>query len=549
LKSTKALTDTVGLVTDRYTYDAYGVMLEHQGTFGNSFQFAGEQRDASTGLDYLRARYYDSSLGRFVSADPFAGFMSDPMSLHNYQYANSNPTRYTDPSGYFSLGELAVVTTILGTIGISAAYVGQKYVLNGGLSGDDLLTMADAWFAGFAHGATGGIYTSARRMAGGPEISNDDDGSFLWQMGAIAGAAAQIGVGLKIPTLTTAQMGSWGSWVALGWAAGAANQTRQGFNGLVDGKWEWNDAFNLLAIIPLARPIQGGAAGALGTMRQANRANAGIPARTAVDKALQSAKRILTKLKDQLDDVFSEGGCFVAGTEILTTDGLKNIEDIREGDWVIADDPTTPGEIEIRQVLIAYERQATRLVDIYVDGEIISATEEHPFWVVDKGWVEPKDLKVGDKLQRENGQAVDIDKVEKREGDFKVYNFRVEGIPTYFISDLGILVHNNVNCPWRRVPEIQDGNSKSGWDHIDKRHVTGNDPGGPGDLFPPGTTREQLDAAAKEIVKSGTRLSDPARRIQTFEDKIKINSQRDRVRVVVDSQTGNVITIFPVRSE
>jgi RHS repeat-associated protein len=449
LGSTRALTDTVGLVTDRYTYDAYGGMVEHQGTFGNSFQFAGEQRDASTGLDYLRARYYDSSLGRFVSADPFAGFMSDPMSLHNYQYAHANPTRYTDPSGYFSLGELAVVTTILGTIGISAAYVGQKYVLNGGLSGDDLLTMADAWFAGFAHGATGGIYTSARRMAGGPEISNDDDGSFLWQMGAIAGAAAQIGVGLKIPSLTTAQMGSWGSWVALGWAAGAANQTRQGLNGLMDGKWEWNDAFNLLAIIPLARPIQGGAAGALGTMRQANRANAGGPAKTAVDKALQSAKRVVTKLKDQLDDVFNKGGgCFVVGTEILTTEGLKNIEDIREGDWVIADDPTTPGEIEVRQVLTAYERKATKLVDIYVDGEVISATEEHPIWVVDKGWVEPKDLKVGDLLETEDGRVVDIDKVEKREGDFKVYNFRVEGTPTYFVSELGILVHNNsANCP------------------------------------------------------------------------------------------------------
>lgn len=137
LDSTRALTDTVGLVTDRYVYDAYGVLLEHQGTFGNFFQFAGEQRDATTGLDYLRARYYDSSLGRFVSADPFAGFMSDPMSLHNYQYAHANPTRYTDPTGYYSLAELAVVTTMLGSIGFSAAYVGQKYVLNGGLSGDD----------------------------------------------------------------------------------------------------------------------------------------------------------------------------------------------------------------------------------------------------------------------------------------------------------------------------------------------------------------------------------------------------------------------------
>jgi intein/homing endonuclease len=114
---------------------------------------------------------------------------------------------------------------------------------------------------------------------------------------------------------------------------------------------------------------------------------------------------------------------------------------------VIVDDPTTLGEIEKRQVLVAYERQATTLIDIYVDGEIISATEEHPIWVVDKGWVEPKDIQVGDLLQTEDGRVVDVDKIEKRDGEFKVYNFRVEGIPTYFVSDLGILVHNNTNCP------------------------------------------------------------------------------------------------------
>ena len=73
---------------------------------------------------------------------------------------------------------------------------------------------------------------------------------------------------------------------------------------------------------------------------------------------------------------------------------------------------------------------------------MISTTGEHPFWVVDKGWVEAKDLVVGDLLQTGDGRIIDVDKVEKREGKFPVYNFKVEGIPTYFVSDLGILVHN-----------------------------------------------------------------------------------------------------------
>jgi len=126
----------------------------------------------------------------------------------------------------------------------------------------------------------------------------------------------------------------------------------------------------------------------------------------------------------------------------LTVNGIKNIEDIQVGDWVIADDPTTPGGIEAKQVLDTFVRETDALVDLYVDGEVISTTGEHPFWTPDLGWVEAKDLVVGSLLQTGDGRIIDVDKVEKREGKFPVYNFKVEGIPTYFVSELGILVHN-----------------------------------------------------------------------------------------------------------
>ena len=214
-----------------------------------------------------------------------------------------------------------------------------------------------------------------------------------------------------------------------GWGLGTA--ARNSWDAAQDG-WQWEDNINLLGFIPFA---VAGASRFIAASRAVR--NPGTTSANAVLKDTRTTNLVAG----------SKPGCFVAGTEILTIDGIKNIEDIKVGDWVIADDPTTPGEIEQRQVLDAYEREATTLIDIYVDGEVISATEEHPFWVVDKGWVDPKDLEVGDKLQTEDGQIVDIDKLEKREGDFKVYNFHVEGIPTYFVSDLGILVHNNTNCP------------------------------------------------------------------------------------------------------
>jgi len=67
-------------------------------------------------------------------------------------------------------------------------------------------------------------------------------------------------------------------------------------------------------------------------------------------------------------------------------------------------------------------------------------------------------------------------------------------------------------------------------------------------LFPSGTTRNQLDDAANYLVEKGTRTTDPAKQIQNFEKRMKVNGQRDRVKVVVDSHDNNrVITIYPVR--
>jgi RHS repeat-associated protein len=435
LGSTVALTDTVGLVTDRYTYDAYGVMLEHQGTFGNSFQFAGEQRDSSTGLDYLRARYYDSSLGRFTSSDPYSGSMGDPMSLHNYQYANANPTRYVDPSGYFSsLGEAVTTISLMATIVsiYSSLYSVASRGLTGEISPDQVYGLYGDWVAGYGHGVSGGLTTDLRSAMTGEVVPAKDD--FLWQMGLLAGVSTSFIIGFNSPTVLTANIGAVG-WFQVWGVTTAGYGAGKGIEGLGEvalgvRKWEQNDWWNLLSLLPIAGMAVSTSTG----LRAARSVREGA----AMNDAVRSVAKTETSLKG--------GGCFAAGTEILTTDGLKKIEDIHEGDWVLADDPTT-GKIEAHQVVVAYERQVTQLTDIYVDGEVISATEEHPIWVVDKGWVEPKDLQVGDKLQTEDGHIVDVDRLERREGDFKVYNFRVEGIPTYFVSGLGILVHNNDVCP------------------------------------------------------------------------------------------------------
>ena len=259
-------------------------------------------------------------------------------------------------------------------------------------------------------------------------------------------------LGAQIPAAMAANLGG-AEWVALFWATAQAYETKTALDGLSDNEWEWSDTFNLLSLLGLAAP-SGGAAKGLTTMRASQALSKGddtANAQRGMNQVLRDSSRTRVNLK---------GKCFVAGTEVLTTEGEKDIEDIEVGDWVIADDPTTPGEIEARQVLDTFVRKTDELIDLYVDGEVISTTGEHPFWVPDKGWVEAKDLQVGSLLQTEDGKIIDIDGIERREGEFEVYNFKVEGFHTYFVSDLEVLVHNA--CGFGEAANLPDLNGLSG---------------------------------------------------------------------------------------
>ncbi|MFI9811350.1 RHS repeat-associated core domain-containing protein [Saccharothrix variisporea] len=102
--------------------------------------------------------------------------------------------------------------------------------------------------------------------------------------------------------------------------------------------------------------------------------------------------------------------------------------------------------------------------------------------------------------------------------------------------------------PCRTTPRMEDGNSKQGWRHIEKRHIPGgDDPSKQGSLFAPGTTRDQIEKAAEEMVRKGTRQSDPSPAYQVFERRMTINGLRTNYRLIVDSTDGNnIITMFPI---
>jgi RHS repeat-associated protein len=98
--STTFLTDDAGAVTDSYGITPYGESVTHNGPSTNPFTYLGQlgvMQEESTGLYYMRLRYYDSSTARFLSRDPEE--VIDPVHVNPYQYSSQDPLSHVDPNG------------------------------------------------------------------------------------------------------------------------------------------------------------------------------------------------------------------------------------------------------------------------------------------------------------------------------------------------------------------------------------------------------------------------------------------------------------------
>ena len=127
--STRAITSSNGGVASTYTYDAYGNLTGSTGTLSNPFQYAGQYTDSESGLQYDRARYYDATVGGFISRDPAAGATRQP-----YGYVANSPVNQSDPSG---LGLVQAGNALLGgahdvaqNVPAALAYIALGTVVN-----------------------------------------------------------------------------------------------------------------------------------------------------------------------------------------------------------------------------------------------------------------------------------------------------------------------------------------------------------------------------------------------------------------------------------
>jgi RHS repeat-associated protein len=102
LGSANVVTNATGTIEEESDFYPFGGERAITDTLTNqNYKFTGKERDPESGLDYFGARYYASSLGRFLTSDPYmpSADVKDPQSWNRYAYARNNPLRYIDPNG------------------------------------------------------------------------------------------------------------------------------------------------------------------------------------------------------------------------------------------------------------------------------------------------------------------------------------------------------------------------------------------------------------------------------------------------------------------
>ena len=106
-----ATTDSNGNVVHHTSTTPYGRDLGRRADDGQGFSdnaypssrsgegYTGHVNDRQLELTYMRARFYDPVLGRFLSNDPVGFTSENPTSFNRYAYANNSPYKYVDPDG------------------------------------------------------------------------------------------------------------------------------------------------------------------------------------------------------------------------------------------------------------------------------------------------------------------------------------------------------------------------------------------------------------------------------------------------------------------
>lgn len=450
LTSIEVITDATGAVVERLSYDPWGKRRNADGTVAStvlkgtkdSHGFTSHEMLDSIGLVHMNGRVYDPQVGRFTSADPTIDGADNLQGYNRYSYVHNNPGTLLDPSGY--------------------SWLSKKWKSFTGFLKDAVVTVTDDWL-GSCSGNQGncGVTVGVTYGPNNQGIGSQNDGRNTVQ--------PYIGFG------------------------GNANHDDYSFhftydsNGLNFDKFYYPQQYalpgsNYIDIVTLraafdfsysvddyityfdmpqdiSAKLSTGAYGSdddKATRRAwlAYQLGDGIAAYGAYTEinplaGLGNRKYLANKASGYLKSLYP-CGCFDDDTPVLTKDGYKRIIEITEGDLVLARHEET-GEIAykpVKRVFVIPNRRIYLLktIDSLGKENIIEVSDDHPFWVVNKKWVDSIELKEGDQLLDANNQVHKVVSITETDRVETTYNLEVEGYHTYFAGDANIWVHNAGPC-------------------------------------------------------------------------------------------------------
>ncbi len=169
LGSTNVVSDSNGGQVELLDYYPFGSQRISSGSHTNQKQYIGQHYDPDTSLNYLNARYHQSTAGRFISEDPVFWnpdkFLNDPQQLNSYSYARNNPIILSDPSGKW-FGEYLSGTqswnNFSGEVGQAAQYMGGGWQM----------AMDHPYATGAAIGVVGGATAVGGAMIAGSSVAS-----------------------------------------------------------------------------------------------------------------------------------------------------------------------------------------------------------------------------------------------------------------------------------------------------------------------------------------------------------------------------------------
>jgi hypothetical protein len=224
---------------------------------------------------------------------------------------------------------------------------------------------------------------------------------------------------------------------------------------------------------------------------------------------------------------------FTGDTQVRMADGsTKPISEVREGDSVLATDPTTgrTGGEQVTNVIVGSGQK--NLVEINVDSgtgtEKVTATEGHPFWVESENrWVDAKDLKPGYQLETADHRPATVVGTRSWTQRQTVYNLTVDSLHTFFVVAGGtdLLVHNqggfNDICPKHDL-NMKGVSCNGKGPSCPNRRIGNEEPRqDPGDLKTRQEEEEAQRAARAKAITSGAKqvnsgLNDIALHVQDY---------------------------------